>query len=154
MKSKKKPQENTNNKKFPELIIGLAGGVGTPLTDIMGLIGKELKEFGYSHNEITLPKFLRQLFKNETKKLKKYIPIDTNNKFKDISEKMRICTNLRHDLKEPGIMAILGIAEIIKLRRKQKNTLKIAYIIKSLKKPEEIELLKRVYGANFILISV
>ena len=64
---------------------------------------------------------------------------------------------LRKDTKRPDALAALAIATIAEMRETlatgEASPLKRAYIVSSLKRPEEVSLLKSVYGAAFFLIS-
>jgi deoxycytidylate deaminase len=61
--------------------------------------------------------------------------------------------------KEPSAMAGVGIAKIRELRSQKSGAandpaLGNAYIIRQFKRPEEVELMRRVYGRKFIQVSV
>src|ERR1017187_10011989 len=63
--------------------------------------------------------------------------------------------NLREELQDAGVMANLAIASICRRRDKaaEQKGLKVAYILNSLKRPEEIDCLRDVYGPSVFIIS-
>ncbi|MBW8827991.1 MAG: hypothetical protein JF606_00895 [Burkholderiales bacterium] len=64
-------------------------------------------------------------------------------------------TRLREDSERGEAVALLAIAEIRRVRQQELNgsTESNAYILRSLKHPDEVETLRAVYGKGFFLIS-
>lgn len=137
----------------PELIIGLIGAVGTDLNIISEKINNLLQEYGYSSDIIQLSDFIKLLKKIKWKEL-----IDCPED-KRINSYMTRGNELRKITKRNDILAILAITKIQSIRKRTKGDSKIpidkhAFILKSLKHPDEIRSLKEIYGNNFIALSV
>lgn len=140
---------NTKNYLLPEskindseLIIGIVSSVGTPSDRIITPLKDRLKGFGYSVEEIRVSQFLPSI---EEKNLN--------------GEHDRIAHFMKHgDLfrKESNNNSILAIASSVKIKelRAKKTTNKNAYIINSLKHPDEVELLRKIYGDGFYLFGI
>ncbi len=134
----------------PEIIIALAGSVGVNFDRVIDDLENELNEIKYQVNVIKLADIIGGYLRNQ-----KYIPAkNINIKYKRLKDKMAKCSKLRHAC-DKAVMGLLSIAEISSLRQKHNSrNHRHAYIIKSLKRPEEVKLLKQVYGENFILLSI
>ncbi|MCG8066710.1 MAG: deaminase [Candidatus Thiodiazotropha taylori] len=146
----------------PELVIGLVGPVGAQLSIVISMIKKELKNVRYDIETIRVSSLLHQLdcFSNLPKKC------DGISEYSRIRKHMKAGTKLRTKTNKGDIMAFMAISEIRRRRAKRnkkegkkKNVSKIpskrtAYILRSLKHPDEITTLRDVYGDSFIAISI
>jgi cytidine deaminase len=84
---------------------------------------------------------------------------DFANEYVRIKTLMDRGTGLREDSKQPDIVARLGIAAIRVAREAKtgdvrKPAKRVAYFVRSFKRPEEVDLFRQVYGKAFTLISV
>jgi len=146
----------------PELVIGLVGPVGAQLSAVISMIQKELKNVCYDAEIIRLSSLLHQLdlFSKLPKKS------DGISEYSRIRKHMKAGTKLRTKTNKGDIMAFLSISEIRRRRakRNKKNGIKqnasrmpsrrTAYILRSLKHPDEVSTLRDVYGDSFIAISI
>lgn len=147
---------------FPELIFAIAGPIGVDIDAISEVLKEELYRVRYDTNFIHL-----------TKAMEKH-PIDSSLKkggdyFDEMMRKMDYGNALcrKHD---PAVMARIAIKEIRERRevilksdpeivrassQNRDNPLpqSVAYVIRQLKRPEEVNLLRAVYGKQFMLIS-
>jgi deoxycytidylate deaminase len=134
----------------PELFFGLVGAIGTDLELVQQSLQESLASVGYVAVEVKLSDLMRELnsewyvFPNRTDILYYHHAMDGGNK-------------LRKDMKRADAMAALAMSSI--RRRRAKNAAakepvqKRAYILTSLKRPEEVELLRSVYGASVSIIA-
>jgi cytidine deaminase len=139
-------QANTED----ELIFGIVSPVGTEYNRVTRpLFDYLLKEFGYEVKEIRLSESLPSF--NGKK-----------NEYRRIKHLMNAGNQMREDHGN-DILARFAIKEICKCREDLKNNLendlkgsssKRAYIVNSLKHPEEVELLRKVYSKRFYLIGI
>lgn len=131
----------------PELVFGLVGPVGVNLEPVTAILTKELKSLGYTPKVIRLSKQIADFFHSDHSNKKEEVRI------KDL---MQEGTRLRGQSGRGDAVALLGIAEIRRIREEElKNSAsKNAYILRSLKHPHEIQTLRNVYGQGFFLISV
>lgn len=123
-----------------ELIIGIVSSVGTPSHRIIEILEDRLKGFDYSVNKIRVSEFLPS-------------PAPGVKEDERISHFMREGDSIREKNNNNSILAIASAVKIRELRHKN-NTNKNAYIINSLKHPDEVELLRKVYGDGFYLFGI
>ncbi|MDT8421873.1 MAG: anti-phage dCTP deaminase [Desulfuromonadales bacterium] len=138
---------------YPELIIGIVGAVGTDLKSATKLIKDELNILGYSSEEIRISKILSEF--EHFKHLKNL----SKNEAERIAAFMKAGDDLRKKVKRPEAMATLAVGAIRQIRKvlsgaEERPVTKHAYILNSLKRPEEISLLKRIYGDLFLQFSI
>jgi deoxycytidylate deaminase len=142
-----KPVEKTG----PELVIGLVGAVGTDLGMVYLSIEQELLNVGYTSELIHLIKLLQDPdlriasshYQHEDKR------IDTL---------MTRGNDFRKKMANGGALARLAIGAIRETRQNEMgdpNTTipRHAYVLRSLKHPEEEAILREIYGAAFILVA-
>ncbi|HAU1322387.1 TPA: hypothetical protein F8R96_15860, partial [Legionella pneumophila] len=124
-----------------ELVIGLVGGSGTNFNPIINYIYALLKDQFDEIHPIRLSRLIHEYFD-----VKDY---QEDSFLKEIEYYQNQCDELAK--KNSAIMGILAIDKISKSREKDKSNV---YIINSLKRKNEFKVLNRVYGQNFILISI
>lgn len=139
----------SNNYYDTELVIGLVNPVGTDSRSFVTAITERLKVFNYNV----------QIIKVSLNVIKQLIEKDINytNEFERISQYMDLGNDLRENTKQNAILALGITSEIYKLREKdEKNNSKpmrrTAYIIDSLKHPDEVEKLREIYTDGFYLV--
>ena len=134
-----------------ELVFGIVGPTGVDLDKVCDALGGQLKSVGYEARTVSLSKLIQTYFGVEN--------------FKNYSERVNTLMDwgnaLRRESKREAIVGSMGIADIRNIRAsitRDPNTTdderRIAYIIRSFKRPEEIELYREVYGRAFTLVSV
>lgn len=135
--------------RFPELFFGLIGPAGTDLKIVFKVLRKSLLEVGYNvpKQEIRLSKLIEELIEKDFSNL----PDD-----KRVDALMNEGTLIREAAGHGGAVALLALAGIDKIRRSefQNSAERNAYILHSLKHPEEVETLRNIYGRFFFAISV
>lgn len=146
---------------FPEIFIGLVGPIGTDHKEIIRLLTEALRDVNYKAETIRFSKLLHAYpkyqhlaeIKKEEERYRKH---------------MEAGTEVRKMFGQGSALAQLAISEIWSLRGKlrpddgrEKTDSQIqnpiprqAYILSSLKHPDEVVFLRRVYGSNFYLIAV
>lgn len=137
--------------KNPEIIIGLVGPIGVNLELVIDQLSTQLKIVGYEADHVKITDILRRypfsINVDESSYTNRYLSL--------ISEADRVC----EDYGSPDFLARLAIAKVRELRHavtKSYSTpaLGRAYIIRQLKREAEVDLLKKVYGRKFVLVSV
>lgn len=134
-----------------ELVFGLVGPTGVDLSRVCDALTAQLKSVGYQTKIITLSNLILP-YKGTTQNFA--------NEFERIETLMTEGTSLRRDTNQADIVARLGLAEIRAIRKSITNDAHkpvatgIAYIVRSFKRPEEVQLYRDVYGKAFTLISV
>lgn len=138
--------ENSNNS---ELVIGIVSTVGTNSSDIKTCIIDSLNKFHYqSHiikvSEVILSKFVANL------------PDFSGNEYKRISFFMDKGNEIRKKTQDAAIL-MKGVAAFIFDNYRRDNEApqpRHAYIIDSIKHPDEVEFLRNTYGEGFHLIGI
>jgi len=134
----------------PELVFGLIGAIGTELELVERALHKSLSDVGYDTVDLRLADLLRDL-------PPAWINLPPRSHPNYYSLAMDAGNKLRADLGRADAMAALAMLAIVKFRAENPapkgKGARRAYILSSLKRPEEIKLLRDVYGASFFAIS-
>lgn len=145
----------------PELVIGLVGPIGCDLDGVQDSLLAALRAVRYTPYLINLSDSIERLIGEIDSSL---LPLDT------MSKKIDAGNRVRESFQNNAILAIDAIHQIRSHRLREHeirrtpappdDTLenlpadRTAYIIRQLKRPEEIEQLSRVYGKMFVQVSV
>jgi deoxycytidylate deaminase len=153
MASSKPPQVEGNVETFDfcdsELVIGLVYAVGTNYKPVRESIERLLKCRGYT------PRFIRisDLIGTLTDR-----PMDDSSEIARISSRMDAGNAVCRESGRRDIWALATVAEINKLRgdnlSQQKPLPRAAHVILSLKRPEEVSTLRKIYGDGFFLVGL
>lgn len=133
-----------------ELVIGLVGAVGTNLDLLKISIKEMLKAYSYSVEEIRISKHIIKELRNIS---------DSDDNYTIANELMSAGNSLRQKSENNSILSMAAAALISRSREKDENKTpkphpRKAYIIHSLKHPDEVNLLREVYTNGFYLIGV
>ncbi len=129
-----------------EIVIALVGPLGTDNEKIRQMIADRLQTYGYRAEVIRFSAVIipALVFPHSIPSASKYrrakALIDFGNK-------------IREESNNRAILAIAAVAEIAR-RRSEGSVQRVAYIISSLKLPEEVAELRKVYGNGFYLLAV
>lgn len=141
----------------PELVIGIVSPAGSRRATLVELIQNELKEYGYGTQHIKLSDLISLVPKH------KNIHSDNTEEPGRTIALMDAGNEVRMDSGLGDALAILAITEI-KNRREAVQDFsnagtggdycqRVAYILDSLKHPDEVNTLRSVYGQGFQLVS-
>ena len=137
----------------PEIFIGLALAAGTDITVVAKTLEDQLKEFKYRFEPIHLIEVLHQI--SRWRDLPE-VPIDDR-----IASHMDAGNEFRTILESGEAIALLGISDVRRRRMIISGTSnanepipRCAYVFRGLKHPDEVEVLRGIYGPGFILIGV
>lgn len=130
-----------DNLNHSELIIAIVSSVGTETNRVLIPLKSRLAGFGYQTQEIRVSSLLCD-----------GNPSTYTNEYERIKELMNRGDLLRQQTQDNGILAY-GAAKKIKESRDD-NQSKLAYVINSLKHPDEVHALRKIYGQGFYLIGV
>lgn len=138
-----------------ELVIGIVAPVGSNISLVVKVIEEELAKVSYDCITVRVSKLLHQI-----DKYSRLSDTSGMSEYDRISSHMSAGTELRSLTKRGDIMALLSIGQIRELRSSHLNTgdaltpsPRVAYLLRSLKHPDEVQRLREVYGDAFILIS-
>jgi len=137
-----------------ELIFGIAGPIGVDIAAISDSLASALRAVRYESEGIHLTKEMTsiELSAPPTRKAEQ-------NFYNDVNFKIEYANKLCEEFKDSATLARIAL-RAISLRRfglsnehKKPPKEATAYIIRQLKRPDEISLLRKVYGKQFVLIS-
>ncbi|KAB0267954.1 anti-phage dCTP deaminase [Microvirga brassicacearum] len=136
---------------YPELFFCLAGPIGVDLDETAEAIEQKLKLFGYDVENIHITKLIPLL---DNKLARKFDTL-----FDRYDTLITRSNELRREYGDNSIMAMLSILKIREYRYRKhqdsdKALHKTAYIIRQLKRPEEIKLFREIYGKQVFQISI
>jgi len=134
----------------PELVFGLVGPIGVDLDLLTSILSDALKDVGYTSKTVRITKLMREIPTDIEIVSKPYID--------SFKSRIAYANKVREILQRSDAMAILAISAIREFRIEQQKDATTpleaqAYIIRQFKRPEEVKLLRSVYGKQFIQIS-
>jgi cytidine deaminase len=143
---------------YPELVIGIAAPIGVDMELIAASLSSALKAVGYESALIKLTSEMeRYQLEQSARELidKEHSGADTFNTY---MRKMSEANALRHQYDDAAVLTRIGIDAIRHKRALKSGNEDIAvprraYLVRQLKRPEEVDLLRKVYGRQFILVS-
>ncbi len=139
----------------PELVFGLVGAIGTDLDQVADVLSEALRLVNYRPQVVRVSALLHQLPKYRALARKSF-----KSHFEKTREHMDAGSELRFMAGRGDILALLSIAKIREIRQKELGNVnnppagsRTAYILRSLKHPDEVATLRAIYGRAFSLIS-
>ncbi|MGY5811887.1 anti-phage dCTP deaminase [Rhizobium sp. LEGMi198b] len=136
----------------PEIVFGLVGPIGVDLDAIVRFLKEALTEVQYSSEMIHITQVMRDILP--------HIVVDEDTYGKRYRSLINHADEVRRKVNNNGALACLAISGIRRVRARRNNkgpdqpALGTAYIIRQLKREEEINLLRAVYGRKFVQVSV
>lgn len=129
-----------------EIVIGLVGPVGTNLNDVVKDLAHCLSKYSYDAQEIHLSNLIGNLVD-----IPEYAE---GNEYERANAFMTAGNNARHATKNNAILALAATSAICENRTDHEPVPRQAYVINSLKHPDEVNVLRRIYGDAFFLLGV
>ena len=138
---------NGNKKRRPETLIAIAAAVGTDMDAFCDELKAQLREYNYSSTVIRLSELISQHPNAPT--------IDRSTPTRTRESLMGAGTAIRHHHDCGDAVALLGIAAIEQSRSPLSEPAEgTAYVLRTLKHPDEVRRLREVYGHGLLLIGV
>lgn len=133
----------------PELVVGLVAAVGTPLDLVQQALEEKFGDVDYGAELLHLSSYADRF------KLKARAPRRNAGEAVRIQAMMDRGSEVRVRTGRNDVLALLAIADI-RVRRGAGSTPLPgrAFILRQLKRPEEVHLLRQTYGDGFILLGV
>ena len=143
---------------FPdaELVFGISSPLGTKYGPVVESLSNYLERFQYSTKVIKLS----DQFDDLLEMLGEDRMVQASKGAEQIETKIQAGNLIRKKAEKEDILALVAAAAIAGSRDEEAETSKrlplkrTAHIIVSLKRPEEVETLRRLYGAGFFLIGI
>lgn len=132
-----------------EIVLGLITTLGTDTDNVIRYMREHLSKFSYKTEIINVSSEILNEFEEET--------FVSHNEYERIKHYMDLGNKIRNDRQDATIVTKGVAAHILARRDSVENPSpkeKVAYIVKSIKHPEEADYLKRVYGDGFHLIGI
>jgi deoxycytidylate deaminase len=135
----------------PEIVIGLVAAVGAPLDEVETALAGALNLVGYRTERVRVSAILGTLSgMPELREIE-----EASTEYERIKKHMGAGTALRRKLGRGDALGVLAIGEIRRHRAEQDSPqTSIAYVLRSLKNPDEVAALRRVYGSHFSVLGV
>jgi deoxycytidylate deaminase len=135
----------------PELVFGIVGPIGVDIEAVMDALAEALRDVGYTPIPIHLTELIRD------KRIKVKLDFATyHSRFHSLIDYANAYRKLAKSAAALAGIAVLAIRRLRAQITKDPNTpaLGTAYIVRQFKRPEEIDLMRRVYGRKFVQVSV
>lgn len=134
-----------------ELVFGLVAPTGVDLGKVYDSLKSQLKTVNYEVVVVRLSTLISPYLVGKTPAF--------SSEYDRISKLMDHGTLLREKTGQKDIVARLGVAQIRVARKEAtgddyKPRRRVAYVVSSFKRPEEVDLFRQIYGKAFTLISV
>lgn len=130
-----------------EMVIGLVGPVGADLQVVESIFTECLRKYRYKTQAIRVSELIERFIT-----LPAFNP---ESEYERIDAMMTAGNNARKETKDNAVLALAAAFQIYAGREKKYQTKpRQACIINSLKHPDEVNALRRIYGNGFLLIGV
>jgi cytidine deaminase len=133
-----------------ELFIAIVAPVGADADAVCNTLEESLRRFDYKMSTVRVVEQLKQF--------SGYIEEDTETEYARIKGRMDAGDKFRKELNRNDALALLAVTEIQKIRSQANSSgrpiPRMAYLFRSLKRPEEVTALRRIYASNFIALAV
>lgn len=129
-----------------ELVIGLVGAVGTDLARVSELLTSQLGRTGYQVHPVKISRDVIPHFGA--------VEYNQQDEFERITKLMDAGNSARETAGDNSILALGAAMHIAAKRVERAPQYHTAFIIDSLKRPEEVERLRKIYPGGFVLLGV
>jgi len=139
--------------KGPELVFGLVGPVGTDLASVGSVLQDVLSQVDYKSELYRLSHLMHDIPQTPWSQLKDKGPFE-----EIVHSHMTAGDKLCKVLKRCDAVALLGVGAIREFRESTtrdayRSIARFAHILRSLKRPAEVQTLRRIYGPTFFVIA-
>lgn len=143
-------EQKPDRVKSHELFFALVGPVGADSGAIRDILAKELAALDYETETVRMSKLLEELPALDPE----FPTLPDNPEDFRIKSRMKAGDAFRKKVKSGAALAYLAIVYLRRVRRELGDRPKRAFIFDSLKRPEELSALRRMYGDALICISM
>lgn len=152
------PEKQQKVKDYPELVFGIVGPMGVDIQAICESLTAALRAVDYLSHTIHIT---NEMLRAERYKLQRH-PVQrplNGDFYTEVNFKINYANALCKEFTDPATMARIALRAIGDAResvtgaRDSLPKKATAYIIRQLKRPDEVLLLRKVYGRQFVLIS-
>jgi hypothetical protein len=152
------PKEQPSSLDYPEIVVGIAAPIGVDMDQITLSLMAAFHAVNYEFSLIKLTSELGRYpitDRDSLAEIAKWTGADTHNVY---MRKMSEANALRKQYGDPAVLARIAVDSIRADRKSgtggpDRVRARHVYVIRQLKRPEEVALLRKVYGRQFILAS-
>jgi cytidine deaminase len=135
-----------------ELVFGLVGPLGTDLSAVAQALKDALAQVRYESEPYRLSRLMRDLSGEP------WSTLEDGHRDTTIDAHMTAGNKLRETLGRNDAMAMLGLIAIQEFRQQKTGEPtqplpRFAHILNSLKRPEEVKTLRRIYGPSLVILA-
>lgn len=139
--------EGAETERYPpdaaEIIIALVAAVGTDITMVGDEIRLELREYDYEAVPLRLSGYLQEIAEDQF-----------SEKFDEwLWDAMSAGDDLRDRWEHSDALVLHAISDIVATREKLGSPERLAFILRSLKTPDELETLRAIYGPRLVVVA-
>ena len=134
-------------KGLEDIVIGLVAPIGTDLDPVCRALANSFERLGYSSHQVRLSSHLDEV--QEPFKL----DLDYANEQQRYEKYMTAGNDFRKAMGRGDALSMVAVGAIREFRKKSTAT-KHAFILRSLKHPDEVKSLRNIYGPAFVLFSL
>ncbi|RDB31477.1 deaminase [Candidatus Similichlamydia laticola] len=127
-----------------EILIGLAAPIGVPLQPLEDQVASFFKKHGFTCSFLKVSTILIEI-SSSTIDIKNFTPAQKAQFLQNAGDSLRV------DSGSPEVIALLLIQKIRQIR--ESITGKHVIVIRSFKHPQEVKLMRHIYGKDFFLIG-
>jgi deoxycytidylate deaminase len=138
-----------------ELVFGLVYAVGTDYFPVQSFLEDQIRLSDYRPYSIHLSDRFGEL----ARRLNLGIEVIDEPYFDRVDSRMRAGNRIREAADRPDVLALEAASQIYSTReteegREPQPNRRTAYVVVSLKRPEEVDALRKIYGPGFYLIGI
>lgn len=146
---------NETTVRNPELVFGLVGPIGVDLNHVVESLKSSLVAVGYEPHVIHVTELMEEFFPERKP--------DSSSYAARYDSLIGNADLVRREAEHQAALAAIAISGVRRIRQQIKPTqdetrvepaLGAAYIVRQFKRPEEIQLMRQVYGRKFVQVSV
>jgi deoxycytidylate deaminase len=140
---------------YAEVVIGIVCAGGADYTKISEFLVRTLPTFGYRANVLKVSSFISETAKSLNLRLR----LSARPEARRLKDHMDAGNKIRKETDRCDFFALIAASRLASSRKgaasdKPEPFSRVAHIILSLKRPEEVETLRRIYGTGFFLVGV
>jgi deoxycytidylate deaminase len=138
-----------------ELVFGLVYAVGTDYRPVLAYLEDQIRLGGYAADSLHVSDW----FAETAERLSLDIRLLDSNEYERIASRIDAGNKIRTRTKQADIFALIASSKIFSTREMDESDNPVAHkrrahILVSLKRPEEVESLRKIYGPGFYLIGI
>lgn len=130
----------------PELVIAIVCPLGTNYNRFCEHLGQSLARFGYNLHHVHLSQHFSEILQSDAEV--------KDHDLDSVAGKIWAGDRIRETAEEPAVLAGLAVREIAAERDNSKPATGRCHLIVQVKRPEEVQRLRMVYGPTFWLVGL